>query len=319
MQMKPLGRSGLATAPLAFGGNVFGWTADEATSFRLLDAFVDGGFNLIDTADVYSTWVPGHSGGESETILGRWLKLSGKRDRVLIATKVGKPMAGEGRTGLSPRWIRQAVDDSLRRLQTDRIDLYQSHEDDPSTPFEDTLATYAELIRAGKVRAIGASNHTAARLAEALDMSERLKLPRYETLQPLYNLVDRAAFEAELEPLVRERGLGVINFFGLARGFLTGKYRSEADLARSARGAGVKAACFNERGWRILAALDEAAAALKATPAQVALAWQMARPTISAPIASATSVAQLDELMGAARLSLDAATVDALDRASAWR
>lgn len=319
MQLKPLGRSGLATAPLVFGGNVFGWTADEATSFRLLDAFVDGGFNLIDTADVYSTWVPGHSGGESETILGRWLKLSGKRDRVLIATKVGKPMAGEGRTGLSPRWIRQAVDESLRRLQTDRIDLYQSHEDDPSTPFEDTLATYAELIRAGKVRAIGASNHTAARLAEALDVSERLKLPRYETLQPLYNLVDRAAFEAELEPLVRERGLGVINFFGLARGFLTGKYRSEADLARSARGAGVKAACFNERGWRILAALDEAAAALKATPAQVALAWQMARPTISAPIASATSVAQLDELMGAARLSLDAATVDALDRASAWR
>jgi aryl-alcohol dehydrogenase-like predicted oxidoreductase len=318
MQMKPLGRSGLATAPLVFGGNVFGWTADEATSFRLLDAFVDGGFNLIDTADVYSTWVPGHTGGESETVIGRWLKQSGKRDRVLIATKVGKPMAGEGRTGLSPRWIRQAVDDSLRRLQTDRIDLYQSHDDDTGTPLEDTLATYAELIRAGKVRAIGASNHTAARLAEALDVSERLKLPRYETLQPLYNLVDRAAFEAELEPLVRERGLGVINFFGLARGFLTGKYRSEADLAKSPRGAGVKANCFNERGWRILAALDEAAAALKATPAQVALAWQMARPTISAPIASATSVAQLEELMGAARLALDSSTITALDRASAW-
>jgi aryl-alcohol dehydrogenase-like predicted oxidoreductase len=318
MQMKPLGRSGLATAPLVFGGNVFGWTADEATSFRLLDAFVDGGFNLIDTADVYSTWVPGHTGGESETVIGRWLKQSGKRDRVLIATNVGKPMAGEGRTGLSPRWIRQAVDDSLRRLQTDRIDLYQSHDDDTGTPLEDTLATYAELIRAGKVRAIGASNHTAARLAEALDVSERLKLPRYETLQPLYNLVDRAAFEAELEPLVRERGLGVINFFGLARGFLTGKYRSEADLAKSPRGAGVKANCFNERGWRILAALDEAAAALKATPAQVALAWQMARPTISAPIASATSVAQLEELMGAARLALDSSTITALDRASAW-
>jgi aryl-alcohol dehydrogenase-like predicted oxidoreductase len=319
MQMRPLGRSGLATAPLVFGGNVFGWTADEATSFRLLDTFVDGGFNLIDTADVYSTWVQGHTGGESETILGRWLRHSGKRDRVLIATKVGKPMAGEGRTGLSPRWIRQAVDDSLRRLQTDRIDLYQSHDDDTSTPLEDTLATYGELIRAGKVRAIGASNHTAARLAEALDTSERLKLPRYETLQPLYNLVDRAAFEAELEPLVRERDLGVINFFGLARGFLTGKYRSEADLAKSARGAGVKAACFNERGWRILAALDEAAAALKATPAQVALAWQMARPTISAPIASATSVVQLEELMGAAKLTLDAATIAALDHASAWR
>lgn len=318
MQMRPLGRSGLATAPLAFGGNVFGWTADEATSFRLLDAFVDAGFNLIDTADVYSTWAPGHAGGESETVIGRWLKQSGKRDRVLIATKVGKDM-GEGRIGLSPKWIRQAVDDSLRRLQTDRIDLYQSHDDDPKTLLEDTLATYAELIRAGKVRAIGASNHTAARLAEALDTSERLQLPRYETLQPLYNLVDRAAYEAELEPLVRERGLGVINFFGLARGFLTGKYRGEADVAKSPRGASVKANCFNERGWRILAALDEAAAALKATPAQVALAWQMARPTISAPIASATSVAQLEELMGAARLALDAATLGTLDRASAWR
>ena len=320
MQMRPLGRSGLATAPLVFGGNVFGWTADEATSFRLLDAFVDAGFNLIDTADVYSTWVRGHTGGESEAVIGRWLKHSGKRDRVLIATKVGKPMVGEGRTGLSPRWIRQAVDDALRRLQTDRIDLYQSHDDDTSTPLEDTLATYGELIRAGKVRAIGASNHTATRLAEALDVSERLKLPRYETLQPLYNLVDRAAFEAELQPLVRERGLGVINFFGLARGVLTGKYRSEADLAKSsARGAGVKAAGFNERGWRILAALDEAAAALKATPAQVALAWQMARPAITAPIASATSVEQLEELMGAARLTLDMETVAALDRASAWR
>ena len=320
MQMRLLGRSGLATAPLVFGGNVFGWTADEATSFRLLDAFVDGGFNLIDTADVYSTWVQGHTGGESEAVIGRWLKHSGKRDRVLIATKVGKPMVGEGRTGLLPRWIRQAVDDSLRRLQTDRIDLYQSHDDDTSTPLEDTLASYGELIRAGKVRAIGASNHTATRLAEALDVSERLKLPRYETLQPLYNLVDRAAFEAELQPLVRERGLGVINFFGLARGFLTGKYRSEADLAKSsARGVGVKAACFNERGWRILAALDEAAAALKATPAQVALAWQMARPAITAPIASATSVEQLEELMGAARLTLDMETVAALDRASAWR
>jgi len=318
MQLRPLGRSGLSTAPLVFGGNVFGWTADEATSFRLLDAFVDAGFNLIDTADVYSTWVNGHVGGESETVIGRWLQQSGKRDRVLIATKVGKDM-GEGGIGLSPKWIRQAVDDSLRRLQTDHIDLYQSHDDDAKTPFEDTLATYAELIRAGKVRAIGASNHTPARLAEALDTSERLGLPRYETLQPLDNLVDREPYEAALEPLVRERGVGVINFFGLARGFLTGKYRSEADLAKSsARGAGVKAACFNERGWRILAALDEAAAALKATPAQVALAWQMARPGLTAPIASATSVAQLEELMGAASLALDAATIAALDRASAW-
>jgi len=317
MNMRPLGRSGLMTAPLAFGGNVFGWTAAEATSFRLLDAFVDAGFNLIDTADVYSRWVPGHSGGESEAIIGRWLKQSGKRDRVLIATKVGKDM-GEGRTGLSPRWIRQAAEDSLRRLQTDRIDLYQSHDDDPGTPFEESLAAYGELIRAGKVRAIGASNHSAARLAAALDTSERLGLPCYETLQPLYNLVDREPYEAELEPLIRERGLGVINFFGLARGFLTGKYRSEADLAKSPRGAGIKD-YLNERGLRILDALDNAAAALKATPAQVALAWQMARPGITAPIASATSVAQFEELAGAAALSLSVETIAALDAASAWR
>jgi aryl-alcohol dehydrogenase-like predicted oxidoreductase len=235
---------------------------------------------------------------------------------VLIATKVGKDM-GDGRTGLSPRWIRQAAEDSLRRLQTDRIDLYQSHDDDPGTPFEETLAAYGELIRAGKVRAIGASNHSAARLATALDTSQRLGLPRYETLQPLYNLVDRAPYEAELEPLIRERGLGVINFFGLARGFLTGKYRSEADLSKSPRGAGIKD-YLNERGLRILDALDAAAAALKATPAQVALAWQMARPA-SAPIASATSVAQFEELAGAAALSLSVETIAALDAASAWR
>jgi len=320
MDQRPLGRSGLCTAPLAFGGNVFGWTADEAMSFRLLDAFVGAGFNLIDTADVYSRWVPGHTGGESEGIIGRWLKRSGKRHQVLIATKVGKPMGneGEGRTGLSPKWIRQAVDDSLRRLQTDHIDLYQSHDDDAATPFEDTLGMYADLIRAGKVRAIGASNFTAVRLGQALDTSERLGLPRYETLQPLYNLVERQPYEAELEPLVRARGVGVINFFGLARGFLTGKYRSEADLAKSPRGGGVKD-YLNERGFRILAALDAAAALLGATPAQVALAWQMARPSVTAPIASATTVAQFEELAGAASLALDAPTIAALDRASAWR
>jgi aryl-alcohol dehydrogenase-like predicted oxidoreductase len=318
MQLRPLGRSGLMTAPLAFGGNVFGWTADEAMSFRLLDAFVDAGFDLIDTADVYSRWVPGHVGGESEAIIGRWLKQSGKRSKILIATKVGKDM-GDGRTGLSPKWIRQAVDDSLRRLQTDCIDLYQSHDDDPRTPFEETFAVYDELIRAGKVRAIGASNHSAVRLAQALDASERLGLPRYETLQPLYNLVDREPYEAELEPLIHSRGLGVINFYGLARGYLTGKYRSEADLAKSSRGAGVKQAYFNERGFRILGALDDAAGALKATPAQVALAWQMVRPGITAPIASATSVAQLEELAGAASLTLSDPVIGALDRASAWR
>jgi len=318
MQYRALGRSGLATAPLAFGGNVLGWTADEATSFNLLDAFVDGGFNLVDTADIYSRWAPGHSGGESETIIGRWLAASGKRHRVLVATKVGKPMGDEasGRTGLSRRWIRQAVEDSLRRLQTDHIDLYQSHDDDASTPLEETLATFAELMREGKVRAIGASNHSAPRLAEALATSQRLGLPRYETLQPLFNLADRTPFEAELQPLCLAEGLGVINFFGLARGFLTGKYRSEADLGKSPRGAGVKG-YLNDRGRRILAALDAVAEARGATPAQVALAWQMAQPGITAPIVSATSVAQWQELAGAATLALGAEQIAQLTRASA--
>jgi aryl-alcohol dehydrogenase-like predicted oxidoreductase len=316
MITRELGRIGLRVAPLAFGGNVFGWTADEATSFKLLDAFVDAGFNLVDTADVYSAWVPGHVGGESETVIGRWLKARGQRDRIVLATKVGMKL-GEGRSGLSRRWIRQAVEDSLRRLQTDHIDLYQAHQDDTSTPLEETLSAFAELIREGKVRAIGASNHSASRLAEALQTSQRLGLPRYETLQPHYNLVERALYEAELEPLCRAEGLGVINYFGLARGFLTGKYRSEADLAKSVRGAGIKA-YLSERGLRILAALDAAAAHLQATPAQAALAWQIARPGITAPIVSATSVAQWQELAAAARLVLDAATVAELDQASAW-
>ncbi len=315
LPLRELGRSGLQVAPLAFGGNVFGWTVDRATSFSLLDAFVDGGFNLIDTADVYSRWVPGHSGGESETIIGQWLAASGKRDRVLIATKVGKDMGGD-HVGLSRRWIRQAVHDSLARLQTDRIDLYQSHDDDAATPLEETLAAFAELIKEGKVRAIGASNYGAPRLAEALATSARLGLPRYESLQPLYNLMDRAAYEDALEPLCRAEQLGVINFFGLARGFLTGKYRSEADLAKSTRGAGVKA-YLDARGYRVLAALDAAAQAHNATPAQVALAWQIARPGLTAPICSATSTAQWAELAGAARLALSPATLLALDQASA--
>jgi len=315
MQLRPLGRSGLQIAPLVFGGNVFGWTADEKTSFSLLDAFVDAGFNMIDTADVYSRWVPGHSGGESETLIGRWLKAGGKRERVLIATKVGKDM-GDGKTGLSRRWIRQAVEDSLRRLQTDRIDLYQSHDDDVNTPMEESLAAFGELISEGKVRAIGASNFTAPRLAEALATSARLGLPRYESLQPLYNLADRAPYEAELEPLCRAEGLGVINFYGLARGFLTGKYRSEADLGKSPRGGGVKA-YLNARGYRILAALDEVADVHRATPAQVALAWQMARPGLTAPIASATSLAQFSELAGAAALQLSAVEMQRLNDASA--
>jgi aryl-alcohol dehydrogenase-like predicted oxidoreductase len=315
MQHRPLGNSGLRVAPLAFGGNVFGWTADEATSFSLLDAFVDAGFDLVDTADVYSRWVPGHSGGESETIIGKWLKRSpGNRARIVLATKVGKEM-GPGQIGLSASYIRAAVEDSLRRLQTDCIDLYQSHDDDSATPMEETLAAYAELIKAGKVRAIGASNFTAARLGEALATSRRLGLPRYESLQPLYNLVDRAPYEAELEPLCRREGLGVINFFGLAKGFLTGKYRSQADLSKSPRGGGIKD-YLNERGFRILAALDAVADEHRATPAQVALAWQMARPGLTAPIASATSLKQFEELAGAAALTLSADAMTRLDEAS---
>ena len=314
MQSRPLGNSGLKVAPLAFGGNVFGWTADEPTSFALLDAFVDAGFNLIDTADVYSRWVAGHVGGESETIIGRWLKASGKRNRVVLATKVGKEM-GPGQIGLSRAYIRRAVEASLRRLQTDCIDLYQSHDDDAATPMEETLAAYAELIREGKVRAIGASNFSAPRLSEALATSKRLGLPRYETLQPQYNLYDRASYEAELEAVCRAEGLGVIPFYGLAKGFLTGKYRSAADLGKSPRGAGVKG-YLNARGMRILAALDAVSAEMQATPAQVALAWQMARPGLTAPIASATSVAQWQEIAGAANLRLNGAAMTRLDAAS---
>ena len=313
MQKRRLGRSGLEVAPLALGGNVFGWTADEPTSFAVLDSFVAGGFNLIDTADVYSRWVPGHSGGESESIIGRWLKARGQRDRVVIATKAGLEM-GPGEQGLSKAWILRAVERSLVRLQTDHIDLYQAHSDDPATPQEETLEAFALLIRQGKVRAIGASNFTAPRLASALAVSAAHGLPRYESLQPEYNLYARADFERELAALCKREELGVVPYFGLAAGFLTGKYRSVADLGKSPRGDRVKDK-LNPRGIRILAALDAAAAELTATPAQVALAWLMLR--VTAPIASATSVVQLEELMFAARLELPAAQVWRLDTASA--
>jgi len=315
MQLRPLGRSGLQVSPLAFGGNVFGWTVDETLSFRLLDAWLDAGFNFVDTADVYSSWVPGHSGGESETIIGKWLRQTGKRHRVVLATKLGKPM-GEGRKGLSPAYIHEAVDASLRRLKTDHIDLYQSHDDDPETPLSDTAEAFAALIKAGKVRAIGASNFSAPRLAEALDLAEKQGLPRYESLQPLFNLYDRAVFEDALEPLCLARGVGVINFYALAAGFLTGKYRSEADAAKSARGANTTKKYLNPRGLRILDALDTAARAHDATPGQVAIAWQIARPAITAPIASATSMKQLQELSAAAALRLAPETIAALDAAS---
>ena len=314
MDKRALGRSGLQVSPLCFGGNVFGWTVDEATSFKLLDAWVDAGMNFIDTADVYSRWAPSHSGGESETIIGKWLKKSGKRDKVVLATKVGKDM-GDGKVGLAPAYIHSAVEASLKRLQTDVIDLYQSHDDDPKTPLADTAGAYAELIKAGKVRAIGASNFTAARLSEALAVSASHGLPRYECLQPLYNLVERPAFEAELEAVCVANGLGVINFFALASGFLSGKYRSAADLGKSLRGEGAKK-YLNPHGLGVLAALDSVAARLNSTPAQVALAWQIARPSITAPIASATSLDQLNGLIAAASLKLDAEAIRSIDLAS---
>ncbi len=313
---RELGRSGLQVSPLCFGGNVFGWTVDEATSFSLLDAWLDAGFNFIDTADVYSIWAPGHVGGESETIIGKWLARSGRRGQVVLATKVGKPMGPELQ-GLKPAYIRSAVEASLRRLQTDHIDLYQTHDDDAETPLAETLGAFDELMRAGKVRAIGASNYSAPRLAEALRTSAELGLPRFESLQPLFNLIDRAVFEDELQPLCVAQGVGVINFYGLAAGFLTGKYRSEADAAKSARGPNVVKRYLNERGLKILDTLDVVAARHGATPGQVALAWQMQRPGIVAPIASATSLAQLAELAAATRLPLGDEDHQALDNASA--
>jgi len=315
MQKRQLGRSGIEVPPLIFGGNVFGWTTDEATSFRLLDRLFDTGFTAIDTADVYSVWVPGHAGGESETIIGKWLKQRGGRDKVIIATKVGAKM-GSGEKGLSKAWIMQEVEHSLRRLQTDYIDLYQAHYDDEATPLQETLEAFAALIRQGKVRAIGASNYSAKRLEEALHISKTSGLPRYESLQPHYNLLERAAYEQELEPLCLKEGLGVIPYYGLASGFLTGKYRSEADLAKSVRGPNLRK-YLNARGLRVLAAVDSVAKRLGATPAQIALAWLMARPSITAPIASATSLAQLDEILKAADLHLDQEVVKELNDASA--
>ena len=314
---RALGRSSLRVSPLCFGGNVLGWTADEKTSFALLDAWVDAGFNFIDTADVYSRWVTGHKGGESEAVIGRWLAQGGgRRDKVVIATKVGMDM-GEGKDGLAPARIRQAVEESLKRLQTDRIDLYQAHRDDENTPLEATLEAFGELVKQGKVRVLGASNCKAARLAEALAISKKKGLPRYESLQPLYNLYDRAVFEAELQPLCLKEGVGVLGFYALAAGFLSGKYRKAEDEGKSARGKSTIGKYLNERGLKILSALDEAAKRTGETPARLAIAWVMSRPGMTAPIVSATSSAQMEEILKAARLELDAPTLALLDQASA--
>lgn len=313
MKMRKLGRAGIETPPLILGGNVFSWTVDDATGFRILDAFVAAGFNCIDTADAYTRWVPGHVGGESEALIGRWLQLRGNRSKVCIFTKVG--MAVQGKKGLSRARILEAVEGSLSRLETDYIDLYQSHVDDLETAQEETLGAYANLIKQGKVRAIGASNFKADRLAAALDISKKSGLPRYQSLQPDYSLMERKEYEGALQSLCVKEDIGVINYWPLASGFLTGKYRSEADLKKSPRGQGVKK-YLNERGLKTLAALDQVAKSKGASPAQVALAWCMARPGITAPIASATSLGQLNDLLQAVSVDLDRASIELLDQAS---
>lgn len=313
MNKKKLGHTEIEIAPLVFGGNVFGWTIDEPTSHQLLDAFEHAGFNGIDTADSYSRWAPGNKGGESETIIGNWLKKKGNRHQVIIATKVGSDM-GQGKT-LKKEYILRSAEDSLKRLQTDYIDLYQTHYDDESTPIEETLEAYAQLVQQGKVRAIGASNISPQRLVESLKISEQKQYPQYQTLQPLYNLYSRAEYEKELQPICEQYGLSVLPYYALASGFLTGKYRSEADLHKSKRGGGIKK-YLNERGMNILKALDTVSAQYKATPAQIAIAWLLTRPTISAPIASATNMQQLNDLMQGVQLKLDASAIDMLNEAS---
>lgn len=316
MQLRSLGRTGLQIAPIVFGGNVFGWTADEKRSFELLDAFVDAGFNAIDTADVYSRWVPGHEGGESETLIGRWLRANpARRQQVLLFTKVGSDM-GDEHKGLGRLWIERAVEDSLRRLGTDVIDLYQAHRPDPETSYEETLAAFDRLVKAGKIRAFGCSNFDARQLAEAQDSARINDLPAYQTLQPEYNLADRASYEGPLRDLAMQQGLGVITYYSLASGFLTGKYRTEADLGQSPRGGGVRQ-YLDARGLRILAALDQVAQRHGTQPAVVALAWLIGRPGVTAPIASATSVEQLASFSAAAELVLSDSDRQQLEQASA--
>ena len=314
MNKRKLGKTGLEISPLVFGGNIFGWTVDQATSFKLLDAFAAAGFNSVDTADVYSKWVPGHTGGESEIIIGEWMKRSGNRNKIIVATKVGMDM-GDGKKGLSKSHILRSAEDSLGRLQTDYIDLYQSHVDDPDTPLEETLGAYAELLKQGKVRAIGASNHKAERLATALETGRKSGLPAYQTLQPNYSLIERTEYESTLEPVCEKEGLGVINYFPLAGGFLTGKYRSEKDVAGKARARNVTKH-LNERGFKILAALDQVAKKYNATPARISLAWLLARPSITAPIVSATNLEQLQDLISSVELTLDRDSIEFLNRAS---
>ena len=312
---RQLGRSALQVSPLCFGCNVFGWTVDEKTAFSILDAWVDAGFNFIDTADVYSRWAPGNSGGESEAIIGKWIKQGGRRDRIVLATKIG---SAEGNSAnLKADYIRQGVEDSLRRLNTDCIDLYQAHKDDQGTPLQETLEAFGKLVAQGKVRVIGCSNYSAARLRESLEVSAKLGLPRYESLQPLYNLYEREEFEKDLQQLCVEQGISVINFYALASGFLSGKYRTPEDASKSARGKNTVAKYLNDRGLKILAALDQAVDRTGGTPAQIAIAWVMAQPGITSPIASASSLDQLQDLVKTTALVLDADTLAMLNSASA--
>jgi len=317
---RTLGRAELSVSPLCFGGNVLGWTTDEKRSFEVLDAYVDGGGNFIDTADTYSTWVPGHVGGESEIILGNWMSARKNRSRVIIATKLGSRMGtAPNAQGLSRRYIMEEVEASLKRLQTDYIDLYQAHRDDPNTPLEETMAAFDDLVRQGKVRAIGASNYSAARLREALRVSDQHGYARYECLQPPYSLVNRAEYERDLEALCLEQGIAVITYSSLASGFLSGKYRQGQALPSSPRAKGIAERYMNEKGFRILEQLDRVAAAHHATVGQIALAWIIARPGITAAIASGTSVEQVRELLGAAEITLSADEMQTLDGVSAWK
>jgi aryl-alcohol dehydrogenase-like predicted oxidoreductase len=318
MDRRPLGDSDITVSPLAFGGNVFGWTLDEKKTFDMLDAFTDAGFNFIDTADTYSRWVPGNQGGESETLIGKWMRQRGNRSRVVIATKVGGD-TGQGKKDLSPTYIRAAVEKSLRRLQTDYIDLYQSHYDDPDTPVGDTLEAFAGLVKEGKVRLIGASNFSPDRLQESIRVSENEGYPVYQTLQPLYNLYDREPFEKDLQPLCLQYGIGVLPYYSLASGFLSGKYRIDRDVSQSPRGEGVRRKYMNEKGTRILKALDEVAGRCHAAAASVAIAWLLSRKTVLAPIASATSRSQLQSLVEGARLQPDADSLALLTAAGDWR
>lgn len=319
MLMHTLGRTEMQVAAICLGGNVFGWTADEQTSFAVLDAYVEGGGNFIDTADTYSTWIPGHEGGESEAVLGRWMSARGNRDRIIIATKLGSRMNNDPqRQGLSRQYIFRAVEDSLRRLQTDYIDLYQAHRDDPNTPLEETMATFNELVQQGKVRYIGASNYSAARLAEALQVSDQHSYARYQSMQPPYSLVNRKEYEHDLKALCMEQGLSVITYSSLASGFLTGKYRQGQDLPSSPRAKGIQQRYMNEHGFRVLEQVERIAHGHNATPSQVSLAWILAQPGVTAPIASATSVAQTRELLGAVSLKLTDDEIQSLDRVSAF-